>query len=91
MFIENETDLPGFEPGLEAPEASAISKLHYRSQSLNKYRVKFNDILFTMYLLLNCYIEKYHINLRENDIRIYFQDSDLYKRIDYEIGEIFWI
>ncbi len=24
------TDLPGFEPELEAPEASVISKLHYR-------------------------------------------------------------
>ncbi len=25
------TDLPGFEPGSEAPEAPVISKLHYRS------------------------------------------------------------
>ena len=28
---ENKTDLSGFEPESEAPEASVISKLHYRS------------------------------------------------------------
>ena len=32
------TDLPGFEPGLEAPEASVLSKLDYRPN--NAFRIE---------------------------------------------------
>ena len=45
-------DLPGFEPGSEAPEASVISKLHYRPLFGNKnlqYYVFLQNIELAMY------------------------------------------